>query len=134
MPRVFERQKTNIFQLIIRNILDKSYISWYNISAIEKKYKMEPDWKVKYNVEWQRKATKQLDKIQAQQRTKIREATRKLENSETWGDVKKLVNHQYDYRLRVGNYRILFDATNDETIEINEISIEEVKKRDDRTY
>ena len=89
---------------------------------------------MKYNVEWQGKGTKQLDKIQDQQRTKIREATRKLENSETWGDVKKLVNHQYDYRLRVGIYRILFDATNDETIEINEISIEEVKKRDDRTY
>lgn len=36
-------KKTNIFQLIIRNSLDKSYILWYNISAIEKKYKMEPD-------------------------------------------------------------------------------------------
>ena len=66
--------------------------------------------------------------------SKIQDAVTKLENSETWGDVRKLVNHEYDYRLRVGDYRVLFNATNDETIEINDVSIEEVKKRDDRTY
>ncbi len=88
---------------------------------------------MQYNVEWTRKATKQLDKIPAQFRTKIRDAARKLEKSETWGDVRKLVNHEYNYRLRVGNYRILFDAT-DDAVEINDISIEEVRKRDDRTY
>ena len=45
-------------------------------------------------------------------------------------NIKKLTNHQYDYRLRVGNYRVLFNVH--ECIEI--ISIEEVKKRDERTY
>lgn len=89
---------------------------------------------MKYKVYWKRKAVKQLDKIQAEQQRRIREATRRLEDSETWGDVRKLVNHEYDYRLRVNDYRVLFNATNDETIEINDISIEEVKKRDDRTY
>lgn len=89
---------------------------------------------MKYKVEWKRKAFKQLAKVQRQQQSKIQVAVTKLENSETWGDVKKLVNHDYDYRLRVGNYRVLFNATNDETIEINEITVEEVKKRDDKTY
>lgn len=89
---------------------------------------------MKYKVEWKRKAFKQLAKVQRQQQSKIQVAVTKLENSETWGDVRKLVNHEYDYRLRVGDYRVLFNATNDETIEINDVSIEEVKKRDDRTY
>ena len=89
---------------------------------------------MKYKVEWKRKAFKQLAKVQRQQQSKIQDAVTKLENSETWGDVRKLVNYEYDYRLRIGDYRVLFNATNDETIEINDVSIEEVKKRDDRTY
>lgn len=63
---------------------------------------------MKYKVEWKRKAVKQLTKVQQQQQGKILDAVTKLENSETWGDVKKLVNHDYGYRLRVGDYRILF--------------------------
>lgn len=89
---------------------------------------------MKYKVVWKRKAFKQLAKVQRQQQSKIQDAVTKLEDSATWGDVKKLVNHEYDYRLRVGNYRVLFNATNDESIEINDVSIEEVKKRDERTY
>jgi len=42
--------------------------------------------------------------------------------------VKRLVNHQYDYRLRVGTWRVFFT----EAFEI--VQIEEVKKRDERTY
>ncbi|MGN0878936.1 MAG: type II toxin-antitoxin system RelE/ParE family toxin, partial [Oligosphaeraceae bacterium] len=64
---------------------------------------------MKYKVEWKRKAVKQLTKVQQQQQGKILDAVTKLENSETWGDVKKLVNHDYGYRLRVGDYRILFN-------------------------
>jgi mRNA-degrading endonuclease RelE of RelBE toxin-antitoxin system len=45
-------------------------------------------------------------------------------------DVKLLTGHQYGYRLRVGRYRILFDYSNG----IKLISIQEVKKRDERTY
>ena len=43
---------------------------------------------------------------------------------------KRLTNHDCDYRLRVGNYRVLFN--HDELIMI--VSIEGVKKRDERTY
>lgn len=45
-------------------------------------------------------------------------------------NVKALSSHGYGYRLRVGNYRILFDW--DGAIEI--VSIQEVKKRDEHTY
>jgi len=45
-------------------------------------------------------------------------------------NVKKLINHDYSYRLRVGNYRVLFEFDGDVRI----ISIEEVKKRDERSY
>jgi mRNA interferase RelE/StbE len=45
-------------------------------------------------------------------------------------NVKVLVNHAYGYRLRVGIYRVFFDF--DGAVRI--VSIEEVKKRDERTY
>ena len=89
---------------------------------------------MKFNVSVSRKAQKQIQKIQIQDREKIYAGISNLRDSETWGDVRRLVNHKYDYRLRVGNYRVLFNATEDSTISINEISVEEVKKRDDGTY
>ena len=45
-------------------------------------------------------------------------------------NVKALTNHEVGYRLRVGNYRIFFDF--DGAVRI--VSIEEVRKRDERTY
>jgi mRNA interferase RelE/StbE len=45
-------------------------------------------------------------------------------------NVKALTNHEYGFRLRVGNYRVFFDY--DGAVSI--LSIEEVRKRDERTY
>jgi mRNA interferase RelE/StbE len=45
-------------------------------------------------------------------------------------NIKKLLNHEYGYRLRVGNWRILFNAFD----EVSIVSIEEVKKGNERTY
>lgn len=47
-----------------------------------------------------------------------------------WRNVTELRNHQYVYRLRVGRYRVLFNY--EATVEI--VTIEEVKKRDERTH
>ncbi|MFM7972007.1 MAG: type II toxin-antitoxin system RelE family toxin, partial [Betaproteobacteria bacterium] len=44
--------------------------------------------------------------------------------------VKALVGHEYGYRLRVGRWRVLFDFDG----EVHIVSIEEVRKRDERTY
>lgn len=45
-------------------------------------------------------------------------------------NIKALTNHQYGYRLRVGNYRVLFDWG----VEVKIIEVQEVRKRDERTY
>ena len=74
------------------------------------------------------KAARQLRKLPEAQI--IRDKINTLENMPDCVNVKKLVNHEYEYRLRVGNYRVFFNFDG----EIHIISIEEVKKRDDNTY
>jgi len=79
---------------------------------------------------WSKKAQKQLLKLNRSEAEAIYDKVEELKNFPHCQQVKKLVNHSYDYRLRVGRYRILFD--HDRTVKI--ISIEEVKKRDEHTY
>ncbi len=47
-----------------------------------------------------------------------------------WRKVVELKNHSYDFRMRVGRYRVLFDFDR----EIRIVEIQEVRKRDERTY
>ena len=81
-------------------------------------------------IEWTNKARKQLKRIPKQYIDAIDESVKKLvtfphcENL----DIRPLHNHRYEYRLRVGRYRIFFNE------KIIIISIQEVKKRDERTY
>lgn len=77
---------------------------------------------------YQPKALKQLRKIPTQQH--IRQKIAELKTMPDCNHVIALTNHTYDYRLRVGDYRVLFNF--DGVIHI--VSIEEVKKRDNRTY
>ena len=81
-------------------------------------------------IEWKRRALKQITTLPDTDRKRIIIAVRGLYNFPNVQNVKALTNHQYDYRLRVGRYRVLFN--HDEVIKI--ISIEEVKKRDGNTY
>lgn len=84
-----------------------------------------------YSIEWKNIAYKQLLKIADRNvREEIYETSETLCNFPTVNQVKKLTNHQYPYRLRVGRYRIFFEVDNGVRI----IHIEEVKKHDDRTY
>lgn len=84
-----------------------------------------------YEIDWKSKASKQLAKIDGKvTRDEIYETVQTLCNFPEVQHVKKLTNHQYDYRLRIGRFRIFFDI--EDVIRI--IYIEEVKKRDDRTY
>ena len=80
-------------------------------------------------IKWRKKALRQLRKIKdAQIRSTIKNDVGALTAVPDCRNVKRLVNHQYDYRLRVGNWRVfLTDA-------LEVIHIEEVKKRDERTY
>lgn len=81
-------------------------------------------------INWTRKAVKQLLKLHSRHQVQIRDAVSGLKDMPDVINIKSLTDHDYGYRLRVGNYRVLFDW--DGTIKV--ISIQEVKKRDERTY
>lgn len=82
------------------------------------------------DIQWRRKAQKQLLKLPRQDQGRIIDAVDTLANFPDCKNIKPLTNHPCPYRLRVGRYRVLFD--HDGICRI--ISIEEVKKRDERTY
>lgn len=80
---------------------------------------------------WQPKAIRQLRKIEPQSNEQIRTAvTQELADLAAARNVKSLTNSEYGYRLRVGNYRVFFNF--DGSVHI--VTVEEVKKRDERTY
>jgi mRNA interferase RelE/StbE len=81
-------------------------------------------------IEWKIKAIKQLRKIHPEQQQSIKKAVQGLTGFPDCPGVKALHNHQHSYRLRVGNYRIFFEHSSSVKI----VTIEEVKKRDERTY
>jgi mRNA interferase RelE/StbE len=83
-----------------------------------------------YSVEWKKRAIKDLRKIDRAYQMQIVESVKRLESWPKCGNVKRLTNYKQEYRLRVGRYRVFFNVH--EQIEI--VMVEEVKKRDDRTY
>ncbi|MDY0137032.1 MAG: type II toxin-antitoxin system RelE/ParE family toxin [Thiomicrospira sp.] len=81
-------------------------------------------------VEWTKKARKQLAKLgNPAVAQKIYAAVTAFSNGEPV-DIKPLTAHEYTHRIRVGNHRILMTIAD----EIQISWIEEVKKRDERTY
>lgn len=84
-----------------------------------------------YEIQWKTKAMKQLARIDSREtRDSIYASVQSLQGFPEVLQVKKLKNHEHSYRLRVGRYRVFFEAES----EVRIIRIEEVKKRDDRTY
>jgi len=63
---------------------------------------------MKYFVEFKPKAVKDLRGLSKQTQGKILEKIQSMEN-DLAGDVKKLTNFTPEYRLRVGNFRVLFE-------------------------
>ena len=82
-------------------------------------------------IAWQSKALRQLRKLPQQASVEIRAAViTELVDLTQARNVKALVNHEFSYRLRVGNYRVFFEF--DGAVRI--VTIEEVRKRNERTY
>ena len=77
---------------------------------------------MKYQVQFQSKAIKALEKLPTQERVKIVTKIEAMKNN-LQGDVKKLTNFTPEYRLRVGKYRVLFE------IEGEVLTIYQVKHR-----
>ena len=83
-------------------------------------------------INWKPKALKQMRRIPAQAGAAIRRSVNaELIDLSAARNVKALTDHAYGYRLRVGDYRVFFDFLGGEVCIVN---IEEVRKRDERTY
>ena len=82
-------------------------------------------------IEWTKKAHKQLASIPRKDLERIFEGVEKLASVPDVSNVKSLVNRP-EYRLRVGRYRVIFTVSEDGAVTV--ILIEEVKKRNERTY
>ena len=70
---------------------------------------------MKYTVELKPRAIKDLKHLQKQDAARIANAMERLESDLT-GDVKKLTNFTPEYRLRVGQYRVLFEIENENKV------------------
>ena len=79
---------------------------------------------MKYQTFLKPRAIKDLKKISKEDAKKIAAKITEMEN-DIQGDVKKLTKHTPEYRLRVGDWRILFE------IEINKIVIYKINHRKD---
>ncbi len=64
---------------------------------------------MKYQIYFIAKAVKDLKKVSKEDARKIVSKIDEMGN-DLQGDVKKLTNHTYEYRLRVGDWRILFET------------------------
>jgi len=78
---------------------------------------------MKYGIKFKPKAIKDLRILPKQIQSKILEKIQLMENDLAC-DVKKLTNFTPEYRLRVGNYRVLFEIENESIV------IYRVKPRD----
>ncbi|AXV72783.1 cytotoxic translational repressor of toxin-antitoxin stability system [Ralstonia solanacearum] len=81
-------------------------------------------------IHWTARAARQLRKLDRQHQRVLVEAVGQLEAMPHCRQVRALREHRYGYRLRVGDYRVLSDW--DDGIRI--VDIQEVSKRDERTY
>ncbi|WDN88053.1 hypothetical protein BuS5_01021 [Desulfosarcina sp. BuS5] len=81
---------------------------------------------------WHNRARKQMKRIPHHYRDAIHDSVDQLTTFPVCErlDITELKKHRYGYRLRVGRYRVLFNYANIVKI----IEIQEVKKRDERTY
>ena len=63
---------------------------------------------MEYAIDLKPKAVKDLRRIEKAQAIRIADSLERLQQ-DLQGDVKKLTNHTPEYRLRVGDYRVLFE-------------------------
>ncbi|WP_076488366.1 type II toxin-antitoxin system RelE family toxin [Alkalispirochaeta americana] len=63
---------------------------------------------MEYAIDLKPKAVKDLRRIEKAQAIRVADSLERLQH-DLQGDVKKLTNHTPEYRLRVGDYRVLFE-------------------------
>lgn len=77
---------------------------------------------MEYQIEFKPRAVKDLESLSVENSQRILAKIERLKNNLT-GDVKRLTNFTPEYRLRVGDYRVLFE------IEENRVVIYRIKHR-----
>jgi mRNA interferase RelE/StbE len=68
-----------------------------------------------FRIEFKPRAVKDLDALDHTEARRVLDKIRGLENNLA-GDVKRLTNFTPEYRLRVGDYRVLFEIEGDRVI------------------
>ena len=71
--------------------------------------------KMEYSITLKKRAVKDLDSIPVQDRLKVIERMEVMGDNLS-GDVKKLTNHTPEYRMRYGNWRVLFEIEGNQII------------------
>jgi mRNA interferase RelE/StbE len=80
-----------------------------------------------YRVEWKRSVIKELEKLPRQMLARIVEAVDDLARDPYPGGTRKLSGSEQTYRIRVGDYRVLYSIYSDKFI----VEIIRVKHRKD---
>ena len=73
-----------------------------------KRFRLKNIWKMQINI--RRTAIKDLKKIDKQAKQRIHAKIMELQQFPNVSNIKKLTNFEPAYRIRVGDYRILFDV------------------------
>jgi len=69
-----------------------------------------------YKISWKKSAQKELYKIRKEYIPKIIEAVEELSSNPLPTEVKKLTGSERTYRLRVGNYRVIYELIEEKLI------------------
>ncbi|MDP1779838.1 MAG: type II toxin-antitoxin system RelE/ParE family toxin [Anaerolineales bacterium] len=80
-----------------------------------------------YRIEWKNSAYKELQKLPRQMITRIIAAVADLSNDPYPSGVKKLIGSERSYRIRVGDYRVIYEIIENKLI----IEIVRVRHRKD---
>ena len=70
---------------------------------------------MKYDIQFKPRAVKDIERLSSRMQLQILKVIEAM-NNDLKGDVKRLTNYTPEYRLRVGNYRVLFEIENNSIV------------------
>lgn len=70
---------------------------------------------MKYDIQFKPRAVKDIERLSSRMQSQIFKVIEAMSN-DLKGDVKHLTNYTPEYRLRVGNYKVLFEIENNRIV------------------